>query len=250
VAGFSWPQFRDNPLDTLVVPKPTRELFRGLCRRFGSGSGWGSDFVEGKGKGNIVLLHGPPGVGKSYSAGKCRTLRINDSRKAGALTCLECFAEEVRRPLISLTSSDLGTEPTAVEQKLSRWFDLAKVWNAVLLIDEADVFLEHRSDTDLIRNNLVAIFLRTLEYYAGILFLTTNRIRTFDQAIISRIDLSLYFPALSQDQRVQIWQILFRKSEDENTGIIRIHPELREYIRQGEDLLSLQWNGREIRSGA
>jgi SpoVK/Ycf46/Vps4 family AAA+-type ATPase len=207
--------------------------------------------VEGKGKGNIVLLHGPPGVGKSYSAGKCRTLRMDSGYEAGALTGSECFAEEVRHPLISLTSSDLGTEPATVEQKLLRWFDLAKVWNAVLLIDEADVFLESRSNlkTDLVRSNLVAIFLRTLEYYTGILFLTTNRIAVFDEAILSRIDVPLYFPALTQDQRVQIWHILFRKLENEKTGNIRIDHQLREYIRSDPDLRSLRWNGREIRSG-
>ena len=48
-------------------------------------------------------------------------------------------------------------------------------WEAVLLLDEADVFLEARSTHDLERNKLVSIFLRVLEYYEGILFLTTNR---------------------------------------------------------------------------
>jgi hypothetical protein len=44
----------------------------------------------------------------------------------------------------------------------------------VLLLDEADVFMEARSSHDLDRNKLVAIFLRLLEYFEGIMFLTTN----------------------------------------------------------------------------
>ena len=33
-------------------------------------SPWTADFVKGKGNARIFLLHGPPGVGKSYTAGK------------------------------------------------------------------------------------------------------------------------------------------------------------------------------------
>lgn len=46
-------------------------------------------------------------------------------------------------------------------------FELATAWKAVVLIDEADVFLEQRSLHDLERNAMVAAFLRHLEYYPG-----------------------------------------------------------------------------------
>jgi hypothetical protein len=36
-------------------------------------------------------------------------------------------------------------------------------WNALLPLDEADVFLEKRSSQDILRNGLVAVFLRKLE---------------------------------------------------------------------------------------
>jgi hypothetical protein len=57
--------------------------------------------------------------------------------------------------LLSLTSSDIGTEEAMAESMLSRWFRLAESWGAVMLIDEADVFLERRVTGDLKRNNLV-----------------------------------------------------------------------------------------------
>ena len=44
----------------------------------------------------------------------------------------------------------------SIEEHLSVVIQLATVWNAVVLIDEADVFLEQRSSTDLMRNSLVS----------------------------------------------------------------------------------------------
>jgi len=79
-------------------------------------------------------------------------------------------------------------------------------WNAVLLLDECDVFLEARSAHDLERNKIVSIFLRTLEYYEGILFLTTNRVKNMDPAFQSRIHISMEYPALDTAARVQVWK--------------------------------------------
>jgi hypothetical protein len=55
-----------------------------------------------------------------------------------------------------LTSSDIGTNPEKIEDILSDSFKTASSWGAVLLIDEADVFMERRSSNDLNRNSLVA----------------------------------------------------------------------------------------------
>lgn len=55
-----------------------------------------------------------------------------------------------------LTTSDIGTEPDTVEENLTDNFKKAMKWNAVLLIDEADVFMERRTTSDLTRNSLVA----------------------------------------------------------------------------------------------
>ncbi|KAK3299450.1 uncharacterized protein B0H64DRAFT_439821 [Chaetomium fimeti] len=70
---------------------------------------------------------------------------------------------------------DLGTKAGQVETALERHFALANKWGCVLLLDEADVFLAERSPQDFERNSLVAVFLRVFEFYAGVLFLTTNR---------------------------------------------------------------------------
>ena len=59
-----------------------------------------------------------------------------------------------------------------MEDLLATWFNLSENWGAILLIDEADVYFERRAIGQLQRNSLVSAFLRSMEYYRGILFLT------------------------------------------------------------------------------
>lgn len=103
------------------------------------------DVVQGKGRGIITLLSGPPGVGKTLTA--------------------ESVAEALKVPLYVLSAGDLGTSAVTVEEKLKDVLAIVPKWGAVLLLDEADVFMEARNTTDLARNELVSIFLRLLEYY-------------------------------------------------------------------------------------
>ena len=55
------------------------------------------------------------------------------------------------------------------------------------------------------------VFLRVLEYYSGVLILTTNRVGQFNKAIKSRINLSLYYPPLNEDQSLKIWGINLKR---------------------------------------
>ncbi|EGO29682.1 hypothetical protein SERLADRAFT_365686 [Serpula lacrymans var. lacrymans S7.9] len=122
--------------------------------------------LKGKGGGLIALLHGCPGTGKTLTA--------------------EAVAEHLQRPLYMVSSSELLTEAPYLEENLSKILKLATAWDAIILIDEADVYLEQRSFHELQRNALVSVALRLLEYHRGLLFLTTNRIKTFDEAFLSR----------------------------------------------------------------
>lgn len=74
----------------------------------------------------------------------------------GKTYTVEAIAEWLHRPLLALTVADIGTVETRVERELIRWFALAEAWNAVLLVDEADIFLERRQNRDLARNGLVS----------------------------------------------------------------------------------------------
>jgi SpoVK/Ycf46/Vps4 family AAA+-type ATPase len=85
----------------------------------------------------------------------------------------------------------------------------------VLLLDEADTYLEKRSTQDIQRNCLVSVFLRKLEYCQAILFLTTNRVTEFDDAILSRMHVMITFPEIDRHSRKQIWTQFIKEA---NTG--------------------------------
>jgi SpoVK/Ycf46/Vps4 family AAA+-type ATPase len=114
----------------------------------------------------------------------------------------------------------------------------------LLLFDEADVFLEARSLTDVRRNSLVSTLLRILEYYEGILFLTSNRVKTFDEAFQSRIHFAVQFSILTEQQRKKIWEMWFKKAGD------KLDPSFdwRDYLEEEGRLVKEKLNGRQIRN--
>lgn len=177
--------FNKEAFNSLLLPKKHKTLVHSLVKSHVSGNDEFDDMIAGKGKGLVFVLHGCPGVGKTFTA--------------------ESVADHIERPLYILNSGELGIEPSQVEENLGKALMLAVAWNAILLVDEADVFLEQRSTQDLQRNCLVSLFLRTLEYYEGILFLTTNRVTTFDPAFKSRVHLALKYNALTVQARKELW---------------------------------------------
>jgi len=106
-----------------------------------------------------------------------------------------------------------------LEKQLSEVLEVAVRWNAVILLDEADIFLERRTLNDIERNALVGIFLRLLEYHTGVLFLTSNRVKSFDPAFHSRISVALRYPALSEEQRREIWHQLIKFADLTNHAL-------------------------------
>ena len=144
-----------------------------------------TDIITGKGGGCIFLLHGSPGVGKTLTA--------------------EAVSEHLHIPLYMVTVGELGTTPQVLESSLQQILELASTWGASILLDEADIFLEKRSKKDIVRNAMVGIFLRLLEYHQGVLFLTTNRIKCLDEAFSSRISIAIHYYELDQSARHQVW---------------------------------------------
>ncbi|EXJ69450.1 uncharacterized protein A1O5_07486 [Cladophialophora psammophila CBS 110553] len=179
-------KFAENAFASLVLPKEQKSLIRAFVESQVKYKDDFDDVIAGKGRGMIMLLAGPPGVGKTLTS--------------------ESVAEDMRVPLYMMSAGDLGLDPSGIEESLNLVLDMVSKWNAVLLLDEADVFLEARSSNDLERNKMVSIFLRVLEYYEGVLFLTTNRIKNIDEAFHSRIHVTVNYPNLSVESRRHIWQ--------------------------------------------
>lgn len=111
-----------------------------------------------------------------------------------------------------------------------------------------------RNGDDIKRNGLVSVFLRTLEYYSGILFLTTNRVGSFDDAFRSRIHVQLYYPKLTRKQAVKIWKTnisrLQRHNEDrKNKNMLEVaidEKKITSFAKKNFE--ALHWNGRQIRN--
>ena len=100
------------------------------------------------------------------------------------------------------------------------------------------------------------MFLRVLEYYEGILFLTTNCIGAFDEAFKSRCHMALYYPALSLDQTKAIWESHVDRAHRKLGDSVSIDEE--DVVDYAEELWKRQstdkrlgpvWNGRQIRNG-
>ena len=145
------------------------------------------DIVAGKSGGTTVLCAGPAGVGKTLTA--------------------EVYSEIIRRPLYRVHSGQLGLNVAAMETALKDVLTRAQRWGAVMLIDEADVYIKRRDD-DMTMNAVVGVFLRVLEYFNGLLFLTTNRVDDIDEAIVSRCIAMIKFYPPDAEARAKIWRVM------------------------------------------
>lgn len=179
--------FNDDILNNLVLDDEHKEVLTALALHSDSGF---KDIIQDKSGGTIVLLYGTPGTGKTLTA--------------------QAVAEILHKPLYSITVGELGTYASTLEENLSRILSLTKYWNAVVLIDEIDIFLEERTKGEIERNAMVGIFLRLLETYHGIMFLTTNRKATIDSAFNSRISVKIEYIDLDVASRCNIWNILLK----------------------------------------
>jgi len=72
------------------------------------------------------------------------------------LTFVECVADLIKRPLLPLTCGDMGVTASEVEENFNLFFELGERWGAVVLMDEADIYLEQRTSENLERNSLVS----------------------------------------------------------------------------------------------
>jgi hypothetical protein len=168
----------------LVLPESHRDLLDVLTTDL---EAFVEDIIEGKSAGNIVLCKGIPGVGKTLTA--------------------EVYAELIEKPLYSIHAGNLGTDAETIQERLAAIFKLSQRWGCVLLLDEADVFVVQRGD-NIVQNAIVAEFLRVLEYFSGLLFMTTNRPFDIDDAIISRCAAIIHYGRPSSSEAAAVWQVM------------------------------------------
>ncbi|KAL9617549.1 MAG: hypothetical protein Q9160_007666 [Pyrenula sp. 1 TL-2023] len=211
-------RWNEDAFESLLLAEDYKKLILAFVQSQVQNKDSFDDVIEGKGRGIIMLLEGTPGVGKTLTA--------------------EAVADKLRRPLYAISGGELGTSAQQLESALNTILEIAAKWDAVLLLDECDVFLEKRSMDNLKRNGTVAVFLRLLEYYRGVLFMTTNRVDRIDPAFQSRIHLTIEYPRLTGEVRRQIWARFLE-------GFC---PESRIEASELEELARVEANGREIKN--
>jgi len=219
VAGIEDIAWDEEAFESLVLPNEEKDLLLAFSESKINKEVNFDDFITGKGKGIIMLLSGPPGTGKTLTA--------------------ESIAETNRVPLYSLSAGEIGIAPGLVEASLRDALEKCAMWNAVFLLDECDVFLEKRELNSLKRNELVSIFLRLVEYYEGMMFLTTNRINIIDPAFESRIDVAVSYPELTPPLRRQVWVNFITRLPSHMWSVSE---------KDFDKLAEAELNGRQIKS--
>lgn len=191
-------------INKLIIKDEDKELISILMDQTSSRV---EDIVKGKMSGVVVLATGTPGIGKTLTA--------------------EVFSETIEKPLYTVQCSQLGLNVNEIEKNLTEILNRASRWGAILLIDEADVYIRRRGD-DITQNAIVGVFLRLIEYYRGVLFMTSNRGDEIDDAIISRATAWVKYELPDPELLGKIWSVLGKqygtelKSADVKTLIAKL----------------------------
>jgi len=193
-------------INKLVLSDQKKELVSVLVESAGSQF---EDIIKGKTGGTIIIETGPSGTGKTLTA--------------------QVYSEVISRPLYSVQCSQLGTDEAELEKALAPVLSRATRWKAILLVDEADVYIHERGE-DIRQNAVVGVWLQVLESYRGVLFMTTNREVIIDDAIMSRATAVIRYTMPDKEKLMHIWKILSTqygvKLSAEQIEELAVHPKL------------------------
>ena len=210
-------EFAENSFNELIAPEKYKNV---LLSTLNIDKLPSFDNISGKGNGRIFLLYGSAGTGKTLTA--------------------ESVAEYLHRPLYFVSVGELGTTPEALEKSLENVMRIVTSWNAILLFDEVDVFVSKRDSMNIERNAMTAIFLRLLERFDGVMFMTTNLVNNLDEAFISRCTAMIKYANLTLASKAAIWKNLLSKVTD-----MKIDPKVYDNL---DKLSDRSGNGRIIKN--
>lgn len=161
----------------------------------------------------------------------------------------ECLAAKYGIPLYKITCADLGTDLEVLEKQLQEICLRASNWKALLLLDEADMFIRARDTHDLRQYAVVSTFLYHLDDSEALLFITSARVDRLDQALESRVTMPIQLPDLTFKAQQRIWKNLIRRLENPSEAQEKIWEQFIKFdLEAAEDGAYINMNGRQIKT--
>ncbi|KAJ3957595.1 hypothetical protein N0V92_005845 [Colletotrichum tropicale] len=219
-----WPE---SPFDSLELEVGKKKLIQDLTHRFKKkevSQGSHQDTGGQQGGNLVIFLTGPPGVGKTLTA--------------------EIVAEEAQRPLYRVSAGEFSVNPSDLGKRLGEIFLLVRRWGAIILIDEAGMFMTKRQASTPAQNAAITAFLWLLHTYDGLIFLTSTS-EDIDTAFYDCIHATIKYVGLDETQRTNIW----RRQLQRAIGSPEEHPLSSRWPEETYRLLGkVETNGRDIRN--
>ena len=152
---------------------------------------------------NVSSRYELPRVVNALKARGHGTLCFYGAPGTGKTALAEYLAKQLERPLMIRRASDLVSKFVGeTEQQMAAMFRDAEAEKAVLLLDEADSFLQDRRGAQRTYEvTEVNEMLQGMERYNGIFVCTTNLLDSLDQAALRRFTFKIQFKPLTADQR-------------------------------------------------
>lgn len=184
--------------EDLVLPKRQMTQLKAACNRIRYKhqiyNEWGFASHIAYGKGVSMLFSGPPGTGKTMTAG---------------IVADYLGTTLYRVDLSAVVSKYIGE----TEKNLNTVFETVRKGQGVLFFDEADVLFGKRTEVkdshDKHSNMEAAYLLQKMEEYEGVVILATNYIRNMDEAFKRRLPFMIEFPFPDAECRNKLWQKAF-----------------------------------------
>ncbi|KAI0206106.1 P-loop containing nucleoside triphosphate hydrolase protein [Astrocystis sublimbata] len=224
-------QIHDNALDRLVMKDRDMGFLESAVNVYCEDRSIdnGDSATKGTRSGFTILLHGNPGTGKTFTA--------------------ECFAAKHGIPLYKITCADLGTDLEVFEKRLQETSLRAANWKAIVLLDDADMFIRARDAQDLRQYAIVSSFLHHLDDSEALLFITSTGVIGLDPALESRVKMPIQLPDFDFEAQKKIWKDLISHLEDLPEAQKKVLDRFIEFdLKAAENGVYTSMNGRQIKT--
>lgn len=211
--------WNEEAFSRVVLKQSEKELILALVSQHNTSAGTNA---HGHARTGLkFLFHGPSGSGKKVTA--------------------ESVAEVAQKPLYTINCGDIGVNSESAEKYLKTALLVGNMWGCIILLADADMFLEQRNQSGMLKSALVATFLRVLNKYEGIIIFTTTRVGVFDEDVKSLIHLRLKFWELGTYQRKYVWENFITMLEEKGVNMNKW-----DIMNQVHQFAQVELNGRQI----